>query len=121
MTNFHIKLAYVLGVLLPWLETIRRKSDFGNLWNYIDDYIIGILLIVSATMAIKKLNYGEAFLAGVWGVLCGGLYYSFTSQLYVTEDVSGIQNIYVVLIKGMLFLISIICLVLAIRSANKNA
>lgn len=121
MKKLHISLAYIYGVSLPIMEIIRRRTNFGSGWNYIDDFIIGALLIWAAfTIRIGK-PYGDRFLCGAWGALCGGLYYSFTSQLTVTSDVSGFSNDLVILVKGILFLGAIISFVMSIHAIETSS
>jgi hypothetical protein len=54
-----------------------------------------------------------------WAVLCGGLYGSFFWQLSSTEsqDVGGLPNATVVVIKGVLYAIALTGLFFASRSA----
>jgi hypothetical protein len=58
-------------------------------------------------------------LAVAWAVLCGGLYGSFFWQLSSPEshDVGGLPNMTVVVIKGALYALALIGLVLASRAA----
>ncbi len=114
--RFEVASAYVLGVLLPLLETLRRRTDFSLPEAYLDDYIAGALLLLGAWAVTRRRPYGPYALAGAWGVLCGGLYYSFFGQLRnaVPEDVSGLPNRVVVAIKGILFAVAILALVRSI-------
>lgn len=121
MKNLHVNAAYFFGLLMPALETYRRKLDFSNIPIYIDDYLIGLLLLSAAYSVTRKKSYGEAFLAGAWGVLCGGLYYSFIGQLAAENDVSGLSSTTVLAVKGLLLLFSIALLTRTIYVSNKAA
>ncbi len=121
MRNIHVTCAYILGVLLPLLETIRRKDDFSNLAIYIDDYIIGGLLIFAAYSVKRGKDYGQALLTGVWGMLCGGLYYSFTGQFLIQQEVSGLPNMVIITIKGLLFLTAILLFIRSISVVTSKA
>ncbi len=92
--RFEVSAAYAMGIGLPLLETLRRKTNFDNFHSYVDDFII-------------------------WAVLCGGLYGSFFWQLFSTEalDISGLPNTTVIIVKGVLYAIALTALVFASRSA----
>jgi hypothetical protein len=38
-SGFEVRAAYLLGIMLPVLETARRRSNFDDLPGYIDDFI----------------------------------------------------------------------------------
>jgi hypothetical protein len=122
MKNLEVRLAYVLGVALPLLETLRRRTNFSPIAMYVDDYIAGILLVTAARAVARGKTWGPAFLAGAWGILVGGLYGSFFSQVQnpETHDISGLSNWIVVAIKGVIFALAIVCFVLAIRKAAER-
>ena len=61
MKNLEVRLAYVLGVALPLLETLRRRTNFSPIAMYVDDYIAGILLV----MAARAVTAGKAWGAAV--------------------------------------------------------
>ena len=117
--RFEVGAAYTMGIGLPLLETLRRKTNFENLHSYVDDFIVGALLLYAAHAVTRGKRNGPVLLAVAWAVLCGGLYGSFFWQLSSTQthDVGGLPNMTVVLIKGALYAISLTGLVLASRSA----
>jgi hypothetical protein len=113
------RIAYVAlfyGILLPVLETIRKWGKIGYLPDYLDDWIIGTLLITFALIVIIK-NRAYNGLIACWGIASGGFYYSFFSSLQTYTsggtDVSGHKGPLVLIIKAILFLVAIICLVLS--------
>jgi len=56
-----------------------------------------------------------------WGVLCGGMYASFFGQLQGTgDDISGLPNGTVVVIKGAVWAVAMICLLLSVRTATSR-
>ncbi len=95
------------------------RYDFENFHSYIDDFIVGALLLYAAYAVTRHKRSGPVLLVVAWAVLCGGLYGSFFGQLASTEthDVGGLSNMTVVLIKGLLYAIALTGLVLASRSA----
>jgi Na+/H+ antiporter NhaC len=57
-----------------------------------------------------------------WAVLSGGFYYSFFGQLESTarNDVSGLSNMAVVGIKGAVYAVVIVALVLSVRRLTRQ-
>jgi hypothetical protein len=117
--RFEVGAAYAMGIALPLLEALRRRTNFEHLPSYLDDFIAGGLLLYAAHSVKRTRRSGPVLLAVAWAVLCGGLYGSFFWQLSrdATHDVSGLSNLAVVVIKGVLFAISLSGLVLASRAA----
>jgi hypothetical protein len=106
-----------MGVVLPLLEVLRRRTNFHPIASYADDLIAGALLLVAARAASQRRPNADVWLAGAWGVLAGGLYGSFFWQLEAWRelDVSGHSGLFVVCVKGVLFAVSIAALVCALR------
>src|SRR3954451_13971599 len=100
--RFETIAAYCLGLVLPIAEVCRRRTAFSNIPNYIDDFIIGALLLIAARLVSIRHRAGPILLAVAWAVFCGGMYYSFSGQLeqHGANDVSGLNNGLVVGIKG---------------------
>jgi len=117
--RFEVAAGYAMGVGLPLLEALRRRTNFDPLHSYVDDFIAGGLLLYAAHAVTRSRRNGPVLLAVAWAVLCGGLYGSFFWQLSsdATHDVGGLPNATVVLIKGVLYAISLAGLVFASRSA----
>lgn len=111
--------AYAMGIGLPLLESLRRRTHFEPLHSYVDDFIAGALLLYAARAATRDRPSGPVLLVLAWAVLCGGLYGSFFWQLSsdASHDVGGLPNLTVVLVKGALWAIALGALVLACRSA----
>jgi hypothetical protein len=78
------RLAYILGVLTPLAETIRR---WGTWWDrpliFVDDYLIGAFLIAGAwaTRGVPS-SRGRALLAAAWGFTLGMAYSSVAAHWY---------------------------------------
>jgi uncharacterized membrane protein YdcZ (DUF606 family) len=117
--RFEVVAAYAMGIGLPLLEALRRKTNFEHFHSYVDDFIAGALLLYAAHAVTRGRRNGPVLLAVAWAVLCGGLYGSFFWQLTSGEshDVGGLPNTTVVVIKGVLYAIALVGLVLASRSA----
>ena len=115
-----VKYSYFFGVLIPLGETLRRGTELGYFPNYIDDYIIGAVLIWAAWATKNSKWYGNAILVSAWAALCGGLYYSFTGQFLVTNEVSGLPNWVILCIKGGLYITAFYFLFQAVKNVAKN-
>jgi len=117
--RFELLAAYGMGVVLPLLEVLRRRTSFETISGYVDDFIAGGLLLYAARAVSRKEARGPVLLVVAWAVLCGGLYGSFFHQLEsgASRDVSGLANATVVLVKGVLYAIALIGLGHSVRAA----
>jgi hypothetical protein len=118
--RFEHAAAWGMGIALPALEVMRRRTNFETISGYVDDFIAGGLLLYAAQAVSRGRPGGPVLLVAAWAVLSGGLYGSFFYQLEsdATQDVSGLANATVVLVKGVLYAISLVALVLSVRSAS---
>ncbi|MGH7288341.1 MAG: hypothetical protein ACREI8_10025 [Myxococcota bacterium] len=100
------------------LEVLRRRTNFETISGYVDDFIAGGLLLYAARAVSWKNRRGPVLLVAAWAVLCGGLYGSFFHQLEsgASHDVSGLANVTVVLIKGVLYAVALVGLFLSVRA-----
>lgn len=121
--RFEHAAAYGMGVVLPLLEIARRRTNFHPVHAYVDDLLAGALLLLAARSVSRGSPRGPAYLAGAWGVLAGGLYGSFFWQLSQADevDVGGSAGLTVVIVKGVLYAISVVALVLSIRRSSSAA
>ncbi len=118
--RFEVGAAYALGILLPVLEVLRRGAHVVSIASYVDDFLVGGLLLIAARTVSAGRAWGPPLLIAAWAVLCGGLYYSFFGQLErgAGVDASGFPNHVVVAIKGALYIIALVSLVRAMRAAR---
>jgi hypothetical protein len=115
------QMAYLIGILLPLAETVRRSGSLAEWWLWADDYLIGVSLLAAARLSRDRSAPGERALAAAWGLTCGMGYYSLVGHLLRIEeaDVSGLPGWVVPLVIGVGLaiaiwsLISIICAPLA--------
>lgn len=116
---FEVRAARVLGVGLPLLEVLRRRTDVRDPAAYVDDFVVGALLWFAASAAARGLPHGRRFLAGAWGVLCGVMWSSVFGQLAAEglRDVSGLPHGVVVAAKLALAATAVTYLVLSVRDA----
>lgn len=117
--RFELAAAYAMGIGLPLLETLRRRTNFDTISGYVDDFIAGGLLLFAARAVSRGRPNGPVLLVAAWAVLCGGLYGSFFYQLEgaAALDVSGLGTGTVVAVKGVLYAIALAALVRSVRSA----
>lgn len=122
MKDFEHMASYAMGVALPVLEVARRRAHFAPISRYVDDFLIGALLLYAASLVSRGHPYGPASLVAAWGVLCGGLYYSFFGQLESTAatDVSGLANSTVIAIKGMIYGIALYALYRSVHRVSES-
>jgi hypothetical protein len=115
--RFEVTAAWAMGVILPLLEALRRRTNFDSPAFYVDDFLAGALLLWAANSARIRHPQARLRLAGAWGVLSGGLYGSFFGQLeeWRAVDVGGQAGVVVVAIKGALYAISIAAFICAVR------
>jgi hypothetical protein len=119
--RFEHAAAYGMGVALPLLEVLRRRTNFETISGYVDDFIAGGLLLYAARVVSRQRASGPVLLAVAWAVLCGGLYGSFFHQLEsgAERDVSGLASSTVVIVKGVLYAIALACLWLSLRATAR--
>jgi hypothetical protein len=83
--QFSRRLAVLIGVVTPSIETIRRWHELRTLtvwWPaYIDDILLGAFLLYGAGRAGDEQSSGRAVLAAAWGFMCGIAYSSLFTQL----------------------------------------
>ena len=119
--RFSRRLAFVLGVLTPLAETVRRWSTWReNPAAYFDDFLLGGFLLYGAWRARGDERGGQKFLAAAWAFACGMIYPSFFSQLEHVRlgrpDPAPISSEWVLVIKGVGFALAILALAASLRS-----
>ena len=62
MPRFEVAAAYVVGILLPGLEVLRRRTNFDRPESYVDDFIVGALLLLAASSVSRGRAYGRYLL-----------------------------------------------------------
>jgi len=122
--RFEIIAAFVIGALLPVLETARRGIGHWtiNFTTMFEDYLGGALLLIGAWAAYRAKSWGALFLALAWGSISGLMTSSFIAQLEATLRGTATEpnNLLVVIVKFLLWTICLISLVLAFRTALKT-
>jgi hypothetical protein len=112
--------AFVLGVLTPIAETVRRWSTWReDPAAYFDDFFLAGLLLYGAWRVLRDPRAGQRYLAAGWGFACGmiypGFFFQFQRGREGIPDPAPIPSQWVLVIKGVAFAIAILSLVLCLR------
>ena len=122
--RFEVVAAFVIGVLLPVLETGRRGISTWtvNFTTMFEDYLAGALLLVGGWAAYRSKSWGAAFLVLAWAYFSGQLTSSFMGQLEETlrQTASEPGNLLVLVVKFLLWSVCVTSLVLSFRTVLKR-
>ena len=122
--RFEVIAAFVIGVLLPVLETGRRGISHWavNFTTMFEDYLAGALLLVGGWAAYRSKSWGPVFLVWAWASFSGLMTSSFLNQLEETlrQTASEPNNLLVLVVKFLLWSICVISLVLSFRTATRS-
>lgn len=120
--RFEVIAAFILGVLLPLLETCRRgfshwAVDFTTMF---EDYLGGAVLLIGGWAAYTARSWGATFLAVAWGAIAGLMTLSLVSQLEDTVRQTDTEphNLVVIIVKLLLWSVSVTSLFLSFRRAQ---
>src|SRR6188474_587666 len=120
--RFEVIAAFVMGVLLPLLETARRGITHWtiNFTTMFEDYLAGALLLIGAWAAYRSKSWGSVFLVLAWAYFSGLITSSFLGQLEETlrQTASEPNNLLVVIVKFLLWSVCVASLVLSFRTAT---
>jgi hypothetical protein len=119
--RFEVIAAFVMGILLPLLETCRRGITYWaiDFTTMFEDYLAGALLLVGAWATYRMRGWGPVFLVLAWASLLGLLGSSFWGQLEETlrHTASEPHNLLVVMVKFLLWSTCVVSLILSFRRA----
>lgn len=81
--RFEVCAAFVVGVFLPVLETIRRGFAYWtvNVTTMLEDYVAGGLLLVAGFLAVRARPSASLCLVTAWAYVTGMMTSSFWYQL----------------------------------------
>ena len=123
--RFEVTAAFVIGVLLPVLETCRRgisewSVDFTTMFT---DYFAGALLLIGAWAAYRSKPWGTRFLVIEWAWVTSMMTGSFLDQVEGTirNTVSEPHNLLVVTVKLLLLGICVVSLVLSFQRTKTRS
>ncbi len=119
--RFEVLAAFTVGILLPILETFRRGLSYWGVefTTMLEDYVAGSLLLIGGWASHRARPWGSTFLVLAWGYVTGLMSSSFWSQLEETlrQTASEPDNLLVVAVKSLLWVISVVSLILSFRRA----
>jgi len=119
--RFEVIAAFVMGILLPLLETGRRGITYWaiDFTTMFEDYLAGALLLIGAWATYRRRAWGPVFLVLAWASLLGLLGSSFWGQLEETlrHTASEPHNLLVVVVKFLLWSTCVVSLILSFRRA----
>jgi len=122
--RFEVIAAFVIGVLLPVLETGRRGISTWtvNFTTMFEDYLAGALLLVGGWATYRRKSWGAVFLVLAWAYFAGQLTSSFMGQLEETlrQTASEPGNLMVLIVKFLLWSVCVTSLVLSVRTVHKR-
>lgn len=120
--RFEVAAAFVVGILLPIMETARRGISHWavEFTTMFEDYVAGALLLIGAWAAYRERRWGPVFLVLAWGYFTGLMSSSFWWQLEETvrRTASEPNHTLVLVVKFLLWSTCVISLVLALRRAT---
>ena len=121
--RFEVITAFVIGILLPVLETCRRGLSYWSVefTTMFEDYLAGALLLIGGWASYERRPWGAIFLVLAWAYVAGLMGSSFWSQLEETlrHTASEPHNLLVVAVKFLLWSTCVVALVLSFRSATR--
>ena len=125
---FSRRLAVIFGVLAPFGETIRRWDTWRE-WppSFLDDYLMGALLLYAAFVSYREPRRGQRYLAAAWGFAIGLGYASFFGHLHElltvglnAPDPAPIPHLWVTVIIGVGWLLCILALASTLKRLPDN-
>jgi uncharacterized membrane protein YdcZ (DUF606 family) len=119
--RFEIIAAFIIGILLPLLETCRRGIGYWSVefTTMFEDYVAGALLLIGGWWAYRARRRGAIFLVLAWAYVAGLMGSSFWYQLEETlrHTAQEPNNGLVLMVKFLLWGTCVIALVFSFRGA----
>lgn len=89
--RFEVVAAFVIGLLLPVLETVRRGFDHWGVeaTTLLEDYLAGVVLLLAGLAAARGARYAPPLLLAAWAGVTTMMTISLISQ--VEETVRAVE------------------------------
>lgn len=125
MIRLSRNLAIFLGIITPLMETLRRWSTWQERPQaFFDDYILGALLLYGAWRVGQDGKKGQKFLSAAWGFALALVYVSFFGQMESNRhgiiDPAPISGEWVLIIKGIGFILVIVGFITSLSNVSDN-
>jgi hypothetical protein len=105
--RFEVIAAFVLGVLLPVLETLRRGFEHWAIESttMLEDYLAGAALLAAGWAAARGAKFADPLLLAVWSGVGTMMTLSFIGQIEETLRAVELEphNSAVLVIKSLLW------------------
>ena len=109
-------------------ETARRGLSYlsVNATTMVEDYLCGALLLAAALAWLKKKSIAPKLMAVAWAYATGGMFVPFFAHLeawfrgVTIRDDHPHADFESVILKGVIWLICLICLVVTLRSDSSE-
>ena len=122
--RFEIVAAFIMGALLPLLETLRRGISHWlvNSTTMLEDYVAGLLLLEAAWASAANRRYALSLLVVAWAYVTGMMGGSFWYQLEFTLRGEAVEanNAVVLIVKCLLWSTCVVSLVLSFRRLSSS-
>ena len=122
--RFEVVAAFIMGALLPLLETLRRGISHWlvNSTTMFEDYVAGLLLLVAAWASVANRRHALILLVVAWAYVTGMMGSSFWYQLEFTLRGEAVEanNAVVLIVKCLLWSTCLISLVLSFRRLSSS-
>jgi hypothetical protein len=120
--RFEVISAFVIGILLPLLETYRRVVGHWSVsfTTMFEDYLAGTLLQIGGWASYRARPWGRLFLILAWAYVTGMMGGSFWGQLELTlrDIITEPDNLLVVIVKFLLWGTCVASLILSYQRAS---
>jgi hypothetical protein len=117
--RFEVIAAFIVGILLPVLETGRRGISHWavEFTTMFEDYVAGALLLIGAWATYSSRRWGPLFLVVAWAYFTGLMSSSFWYQLEETIRQTSTEpgNPLVLVVKFLLWATCVSSLIFAFR------
>ena len=115
-----------MGLFYFVVETLRRGIGYFsiNASTMLEDYLCGLVLLTASLMWLRSHVFAPIMMVGAWAYATGGMFVPFTAHFEAW--LRGVtfrpdhphDEIGVIVLKGVIMLISLICLFVSFRSAS---